>query len=83
MSPDAKRAGFRPFSFAQADKSTLRPGAFTATLTTFFLTPTAEPRPFEIPRLLSYYAESFSLSVSGAGAPALAAGGPVLGVLHR
>lgn len=33
----------------------MRQAAFTATLTTFFLTPTAEPRPFEIPRLLSYH----------------------------
>jgi hypothetical protein len=74
MSPDAKRAGFRPFSFRcrQVNVATRRVYRY---LNHILFDPDGGASPLEIPRLLSYHAESFSLSVSGAGALALVAGG--------
>jgi hypothetical protein len=83
MSPDAKKGRIPALFFCTSREVNVATWRVYRYLNHILLTPTAEPRPFEIPRLLSYYAESFSLSVSGAGAPALADGSPVLGVLHR
>ncbi|ABV11707.1 hypothetical protein CKO_00551 [Citrobacter koseri ATCC BAA-895] len=69
-------------SYSRKERA-LRRRAFTATLTTLYLSPEAELRPFEIPCFLSYNPESFALPVQSVGVTDLAADRFCFGVLHR